>query len=68
MNNRRRLVIVLATTASIPHIVLAQVKKPPVLIGWLSTDSRQLSGHYLNAFKEGLATIRWRDGAQCVRQ
>ena len=66
MNNRRRFVIALGTTASIPHVVLAQVKMPPVLIGWLSTDSRQLSGHYLSAFKEGLATMGWRDGAQYV--
>jgi hypothetical protein len=30
--------------------VLAQAKQAPVLIGWLNTDSRELSGQNLTAF------------------
>ncbi len=40
--------------------------KPPILIGWLNTDSRELSGQNLTAFKEGLATLGWKEGAQYV--
>lgn len=46
-------------------VVLAQSKQP-VLIGWLNTDSRELSGHNLSAFKEGLAALGWKEGAQYV--
>jgi len=45
--------------------VFAQSKQP-ILIGWLNTDSRELSGHYLTAFKEGLAALGWKEGAQYV--
>ena len=45
--------------------VLAQSKQP-ILIGWLNTDSRELSGHDLSAFKEGLAALGWKEGAQYV--
>jgi ABC-type uncharacterized transport system substrate-binding protein len=45
--------------------VLAQSKQP-ILIGWLNTDSRELSGHNLTAFKEGLAALGWKEGAQYV--
>jgi putative ABC transport system substrate-binding protein len=45
--------------------VFAQSKQP-VLIGWLNTDSRDLSGQNLTAFKEGLATLGWKEGAQYV--
>jgi putative ABC transport system substrate-binding protein len=44
---------------------LAQSKQP-ILIGWLNTDSRELSGHNLSAFKEGLAALGWKEGAQYV--
>jgi ABC transporter substrate binding protein len=45
--------------------VLAQSKQP-ILIGWLNTDLRELSGHHLTAFKEGLAALGWKEGAQYV--
>jgi putative tryptophan/tyrosine transport system substrate-binding protein len=45
--------------------VLAQSKQP-VLIGWLHSDSRESSGHYLAAFKEGLAELGWKEGSQLV--
>ena len=66
MNNRRTLLIVLGATALAPRAVFAQAKQAPVVIGWLNTDSRDLSGHFLGAFKEGLATLGWKEGAQYV--
>ena len=66
MNNRRSLLIVLGATALAPRAVFAQAKQAPVLIGWLNTDSRELSGHYLTAFKEGLAALGWKEGSQYV--
>jgi putative ABC transport system substrate-binding protein len=48
-----------------PRAVFAQSKQP-ILIGWLNTDSRDLSGQNLTAFKEGLATLGWNEGAQYV--
>jgi putative ABC transport system substrate-binding protein len=65
VNNRRSLLIALGAAALSPRAVLAQAKQP-ILIGWLNSDSRELSGHYLSAFKEGLATLGWKEGAQYV--
>src|SRR5262245_13998772 len=45
--------------------VFAQSKQP-ILIGWLNTDSREVSGHNLTAFKEGLTALGWVEGAQYV--
>jgi putative ABC transport system substrate-binding protein len=81
MNNRRKLVIALASSA--PHrsarraVLLAAAawlalawtgavraqSKQPILIGWLNTASRESSGHYLTAFKEGFAALGWKDGS-----
>jgi putative ABC transport system substrate-binding protein len=66
VNNRRGLFILLGATALAPRMALAQPKKPPVLIGWLNTDSRALSGQNLTAFKEGLAMLGWKEGAHYV--
>jgi putative ABC transport system substrate-binding protein len=66
VNNRRSLLIVLGATALAPRGVFAQAKQAPVLIGWLNTDSRESSEHYLIAFKEGLAALSWKEGAQYV--
>ena len=49
-----------------PRAVFAQSKQAPVLIGWFHAASRQLEGHSLAAFKEGLAALGWKDGAQFV--
>jgi putative ABC transport system substrate-binding protein len=68
MNNRRRLLILLGAAAFAPRTVLAQAKQAPVLIGWLNTDSRELSGHFLGAFKEGLAALGWKEGVQYVSE
>jgi putative ABC transport system substrate-binding protein len=64
LNNRRRLVIVLGAVLLAPRAVFAQAKKPPVVIGWLHADSRELSGQYLTAFKEGMAALGLKEGAQ----
>jgi putative ABC transport system substrate-binding protein len=66
VSNRRSLLIVLGVTSLAPRVVFAQAKQAPVLIGWLNTDSRDLSGHFLGAFKEGLAALGWKEGTQYV--
>jgi putative ABC transport system substrate-binding protein len=65
MNTRRSMLLVLGATALTPRAVFSQAKQP-ILIGWLHTDSSELSGQYLSAFKEGLAALGWKDGAQVV--
>ena len=45
--------------------VIAQTKQP-VLIGWLNGGSRESNGHFLAAFKEGLAALGWKEGSQVV--
>ena len=37
--------------------------KRPALIGWLNTASRESGGHYLVAFKEGLAALGRKEGS-----
>ena len=66
MNKRRSVLIALGAIALAPRVVFAQAKQAPVLIGWLNTDSRNLSGHFLSSFKEGLATLGWKEDAQYV--
>jgi putative ABC transport system substrate-binding protein len=66
VNNRRSVLIVLGATALAPRAVFAQAKQAPVLIGWLNTGSRESSGHFLVAFKEGLAALGWKEGPQVV--
>ncbi len=43
-----------------------QSKKPPVLIGWLSSGSRVVGGRTLTAFKEGMAALGWKEGSNYV--
>jgi putative ABC transport system substrate-binding protein len=66
--NRRRILLAASSWLALARAgeVLAQSKHAPILIGWLNTDSRELNGHYLSAFKEGLATLGWKEGAQYV--
>jgi len=40
--------------------------KQPILIAWLNSDSSESSGHYLAAFKEGLAALGWKEGSSFV--
>ncbi len=65
MKTRRDLLVLLGAAAVAPRIALAQTK-PPVLIGWLNGGSRESSGHFLAAFKEGLAAFGWKEGSQFV--
>ncbi len=65
MNPRRRLLVVLAATAFAPRAAFAQSKQP-VLIGWLSTGSRDTHGQYFAAFKEGAAALGWKDGTHLI--
>jgi putative ABC transport system substrate-binding protein len=66
MNKRRRLFIALGSAVSIPRGVFAQAKNPPIVIGWLEGGSREINGHRLAAFKEGMAALGWQEGAQYV--
>ena len=63
MRTRRDLLVLLGAAAVAPRITLAQSKQP-ILIGWLNTGSRELSGHYLTALKEGLSALGWKEGSQ----
>jgi hypothetical protein len=65
MNNRHNLLIVLATTAFSPWMLVAQAK-PPVLIGWLSFSSRESGARWRDALREGLAALGWKEGAQIM--
>jgi len=47
-------------------VTLAQPKQAPILIGWLLVHSRESAGHWLVAFKEGLAALGWKEGSQIV--
>lgn len=40
--------------------------KPPVLIGWLMSSTRERDIHRLNAFKEGMAALGWKEGVHYV--
>jgi putative ABC transport system substrate-binding protein len=40
-----------------------QSKKPPILIGWLNSSSRERDASTLGAFKEGMAALGWKEGA-----
>jgi putative ABC transport system substrate-binding protein len=67
MNSRRKSLIALAATVSLPRLVLAQAKKPPVVIGWLSTGPRPEAGRGgLAEFKKELATLGWQEGVNYV--
>jgi putative ABC transport system substrate-binding protein len=69
MNNRRRLVIALAGSVSIPRSVFAQAKKPPIVIGWLAPglgEQGGRGGRLRDTFKSELAALGWRTGSQVV--
>ena len=67
MNNRRRLIIALGSAVSMRRDVLAQAKKPPVVIGWLGTGQRpEAGGGTLAEFKKEFATLGWQEGANYV--
>jgi putative ABC transport system substrate-binding protein len=65
VSSRRHLLVALGAMSFAPLMVFAQAKKQPVLIGWLSLGSRG-AGRSLDAFKEGLAALGWKEGTQFV--
>ena len=65
MNTRRRLFMAFGACA-VPGTVFAQAKKPPVVIGWLNSQSRPRSGGNIAVFKEAMGTLGWKEGANCV--
>ena len=44
----------------------AQSRRGPVVIGWLAMGSREAGASSLAAFKQGLAELGWKEGAQVV--
>ena len=66
-NARRRLLVAGVALPALAWAGAARAQaKPPILIGWLHADSRESSGRYLGAFKEGLAALGWKEGSQIV--
>lgn len=66
MNNRRKLIIGLGLgPLAWTGTALGQAKTPPVVIGWFSPGP-QLSGRTLLAFKEGMAALGWKEGANYI--
>ena len=62
---------VILTLASLPALAwtgaaFGQSKKPPVVIGWLGANSSELGKRNMAPFKEGLAALGWKEGAQFV--
>jgi putative ABC transport system substrate-binding protein len=51
---------------TIVQTVRAQSTQTPILIGWLSANSREYDSSLLVSFKEGLAALGWKEGAQFV--
>jgi putative ABC transport system substrate-binding protein len=66
MNNRRKLVIALGAVAFTPRPALAQLKQAPLVIGWLSPNSRETEQGSLAALKEELAALGWKEGSQVL--
>ncbi len=67
MNRRRKLAMALTAGAfAAPFTSFAQSRPAPVVIAWLSLNSRETGGRFLAAFKEGLAALGWKEGSQFV--
>ena len=67
MNRRRKLAMALAASAfAAPFTTFAQSRPAPVVIAWLSLNSREAGSGTLAAFKEGLAALGWKEGSQFV--
>ncbi len=73
MNHRRKLLAAAAALAlARAGAALAQpAAQPkgggtPVVIGWLVVQSRESTGHFLAAFRAGMAALGWKEGVQFV--
>src|SRR5687767_7477554 len=62
MTSRRDVLVALVVASWTPGLAFAQ-SRPPLLIGWLHTDSRSDIADELAAFKEGMAALGWKEGA-----
>jgi putative tryptophan/tyrosine transport system substrate-binding protein len=63
----RRRVFVVAAAAAAMHWAAgtsAQSKRQPLVIGWLSNSSRESGAASLATFRQGLADLGWKEGAQ----
>jgi putative tryptophan/tyrosine transport system substrate-binding protein len=61
VTTRRHVLLTLSAVACWPSLVRAQ-SKPPIVIGWLSSESRTEAGFGIVAFKEGMAALAWKEG------
>ena len=66
MNTRRSVLIAFSVALLMPRAAFAQVEKTPVVIGWLSLGTRKIGSRSLDAFREGLAALGWKEGTQYV--
>jgi putative ABC transport system substrate-binding protein len=64
MNNRRKLVIALSASVSIPTRLFAQEKKPLPLVGVLTLGSGSTGAGGIPVFREELAARGWKHGSQ----
>ena len=67
MNQRRQLLILLVVAAVVPSAALAQARQP-ASIAWLHGGTRQADAFCLAAFKEGLAALGWKEGANLTME
>ena len=63
MNRRREFLLILSGAAFAPRWTLAQPRQP-IVVGLLHSGSRDATANRLAAFKEGLAALGWKEGAQ----
>jgi putative ABC transport system substrate-binding protein len=66
---RRRQLIIAATAFSalcFARLAIGQARREPARIGWLVFASRATNGHWLAAFREGLAEFGWKEGTDIV--
>jgi putative tryptophan/tyrosine transport system substrate-binding protein len=63
---RRVFVVATAAWAAIGWApgTVAQSKRAPIVIGWLSNSSRESGTPSLAAFRQGLAELGWKEGSQ----
>ena len=68
LTSRRAVILAAAAWPALllTSAVLGQSSKPPVLIGYVGFGSPEIGAPNVAAFKEGLAALGWKEGAQFV--
>ena len=66
MTTRRGLLIALGSGALHWANAVFGQSKPPILIGWLDSRSKSSGGQNLEAFKDGMAALGWKEGSNYV--